>query len=69
MSRYCKHGIDPRNCYECNQEKTKSPSSAGSLDDLKSEFDRKLAAMSDDELIEAFAEIGCEVQIVKREND
>lgn len=39
-----------------------------SLDDLKAEFDRKLAAMSDEELVTAFAEIGCDVEITNREN-
>lgn len=33
------------------------------LEDFKKEFDEKLAAMSDKELIDAFAEMGCEVEI------
>lgn len=36
------------------------------LDDLKNKFDDALAKMSDEEIIAAFAEMGCAVEVEKQ---
>ena len=40
-----------------------------SLEKLKADFDRAIAAMSDQEIIEAFREAGCEATIQRQENE
>jgi hypothetical protein len=45
-----------------------SSASTCSPEKLKADFDRAIAAMSDQEIIEAFREAGCEVTIQRQEN-